>query len=57
FLEVNNGNRTDVIESTIKAIRHGQDVKADYRDELWFGCQCQLKWCPQQHSRLNGFRE
>ncbi|KAE9135527.1 hypothetical protein PF010_g2057 [Phytophthora fragariae] len=40
FLEVANGRRTAVMETTTHAIYEGDEITVDYGPDLWFVCRC-----------------
>jgi SET domain-containing protein len=45
FVEVANGRRTTVVVLTTEDIRRGQEVTADYGDDLCFVCPCEFEGC------------
>ncbi|ETI42986.1 hypothetical protein F443_11969 [Phytophthora nicotianae P1569] len=53
FVEVGNGRRTTVVVVTTEPIRRGQEVTADYGDDLWFVCRCGSAGC--RHRDIQGF--
>ncbi|ETL77959.1 hypothetical protein L917_21157 [Phytophthora nicotianae] len=51
-VEVGNGRRTTVVVVTTKRIRRGQEITADYGDDLWFVCRCGSAEC--RHRAIQG---
>lgn len=45
FVEVSNGLRSTVVVVSTQDIRRGEEVTADYGDDLWFVCRCGLTTC------------
>ncbi|KAG1712393.1 hypothetical protein DVH05_000141 [Phytophthora capsici] len=53
FVDVGNGRRTTVVVVTTERIHRGQEVTADYGDDLWFVCRCGSADC--RHREIQGF--
>ncbi|ETL97938.1 hypothetical protein L917_04868 [Phytophthora nicotianae] len=48
FVEVGNDRRTTVVVVTTEQVRRGEEVTADYGDDLWFACRCYSASCPHR---------
>ncbi|KAE9016038.1 hypothetical protein PR002_g13772 [Phytophthora rubi] len=55
FVEVANGRRTTVVVVTTEEIHQGEQVTADYGDDLWFVCRCGYDGC--RHRDIQDLRD